>query len=131
MKYILIISIAIIAIIVFYIAFTQEDFIKLRYSQSKIQELLLKEFPIGTQDEIIISALNKKGIKYNHYKNMGFLKQEPPKDKVVGMQSIRAYLGRYRSFPIPFITASVVAYFGFNEQGKLIDIWVWKTYDSL
>ena len=59
----------------------------------------------------------------------GFLDQREPGDlSTVGSMSIRAQVGSY--WGIPFLTY-VTVFWGFNGDGKLIDIWVWKTRDVL
>jgi hypothetical protein len=46
----------------------------------------------------------------------------------VGQKHIRAEMGHYHT--LPFIT-SISVFWAFDEEGKLIDIWVWKTVDGL
>jgi hypothetical protein len=42
--------------------------------------------------------------------------------------SIRASLGNYQGIPFQ---ANVTVFWGFDENGKLIGIWVWKTWDAI
>lgn len=49
-------------------------------------------------------------------------------ETVVGVKSIRVHLGQYK---IPLVTCDVLAFLGFDENGKLIDVAIKKEYDSL
>lgn len=49
--------------------------------------------------------------------------------KTIGVKSITARLGEYVSFPVGFTTV-VEASWGFNEEGKLIEVWVNKAVDG-
>jgi hypothetical protein len=51
---------------------------------------------------------------------------------VVGTKHIRASLGNYTDFSqgIPF-PANVTAFWGFDEQARLVDVRVWRTTDGL
>ncbi len=59
----------------------------------------------------------------------GFLDQrEPGNLSTVGSMSIRSEVGSYQG--IPFLTY-VTVFWGFDGDGQLIDIWVWKTRDVI
>jgi hypothetical protein len=58
----------------------------------------------------------------------GFLDQRVHPSPIVGEKSIRAHLGSYQGLPWKVF---VTVFWGFDHQGKLIDVWVWKTYDTL
>lgn len=81
-----------------------------------------------------VLALETRGYKPVPSKGKGFWRQESYEPMtVVGVSSIRVNLGDYRSaltFFFLFIT-NVTAFWGFDAEGKLIDIWVWKTTDAL
>ena len=49
--------------------------------------------------------------------------------KIVGSSSLEMHLGEYRELPIPLST-DVTAFWGFDGNGRLIDVWVWKTTDG-
>ena len=42
--------------------------------------------------------------------------------------SIRASIGDYQGFPLK---ANVTVFWGFDKDGHMTDIWVWKMWDSL
>ena len=98
----------------------------LKKDPQAIREELLREKPVGTSMGEIERWLTKdKKLEFTKVKT-GFLKQDVVPTVVVGVKSIHAKLGEYRS---PLLT-TVVAYWGFNERGDLIDVWVWKTTDG-
>ena len=59
----------------------------------------------------------------------GFFRNEPLNEATIGVKSITATLGDYVSFPVGF-TTRVVAKWGFNDKGELIDLWVNKSADG-
>jgi hypothetical protein len=89
---------------------------------------LIQETPRGLTLLDVEKILKNRGLVPIVSSTAGFLKQENGLSEVVGAQSIRAHLGDYRS-SLFFIT-SVTAFWGFDENGELIDIWVWKTQDG-
>lgn len=58
----------------------------------------------------------------------GFYHQGINEPTVIGKKSIRASLGDYQDIPFK---ANVTVFWGFDDEGKLLDIWVWKTWDGL
>lgn len=89
----------------------------------------LKETPIGSSINDVEEILRVKGQKPQITLNAGFVKQEKRTLQVIGNQSIKLHLGTYRSSP--YSHTSVTVFWGFNDQQRLIDIWVWKSTDSL
>ena len=89
---------------------------------------MLKETPVSMKFNKVINKLETMNYDLKVSKNAGFLKQEKGQSKTVGVNSIRVHLGDYWTFP--FFRTSVTAFWGFDEDGKLIEIWVWKTTDS-
>ena len=100
----------------------------LKLDAESIRHELLQQTPIGTSLNDVEKNLKSKGLSPRVSLNTGFSKREKGSTKVVGSQFIRASLGEYRS-SLFFIT-SVSVYWGFDENGKLIEIWVWKTQDG-
>lgn len=101
----------------------------MRKEASEIEQALLQEKPIGTQMSEIERWLRDEKNLAPMVSEVGFFKQRPPPSRVVGSRSIRARLGEYYRFPF-LLRTSVVAYWGFDENNELIDIWVWKTTDA-
>ena len=114
----------------------------LRRSPREIERSLHRHTPIGMPD-IEARALIRgswpqeppyadAGVTYEGDAR-GFVKQEPPRPPVVvGATSAKAYLGWYWSFEsiLPFRT-DVTAFWAFDDKGKLVEVWVWKTTDVL
>jgi hypothetical protein len=100
----------------------------MRKDPSTIEQALLREKPLGTQMAEIERWLAHDKKLAPTASNVGFLRQHPPPSRVVGVKSIKAKLGEYFSFPL--LRTSVVAFWGFNERGELIEVWVWKTIDA-
>ena len=101
----------------------------LRKSQEQIRENILTLTPIGTsmEDVIKVIEINKKWeVRYISYEQ-GYLYQGAGERKTIGEKSIRVFMGDYGNI---FVT-SVTVFWGFHEDSKLIDIWVWKDKDSL
>jgi len=65
----------------------------------------------------------------NKSMNTGFMRQENGKEELVGQKAIWAHLGGHRSGLLQ--TTSVSAYWGFDKEDKLIDIWIRSENDSL
>lgn len=85
-------------------------------------------------DEVIAFINSQKSWKIAYIsEKTGFSKQgKGVPSTVVGVKSIRTEIGEYRDpqFGFIFIT-SVTVFWGFDENSKLIDIYVWKTTDAL
>ena len=103
--------------------------INFRKSEEKIQENLLKVTPLGTsmEDVLRVIEINKKW-------ELVWISTEYPHndtnlhaDYIIGDKSIKAYIG---NFGIIFET-SVEAYWGFDENDKLIEIGIRKTTNTL
>lgn len=102
----------------------------LRADPTKIRSRLLQSTPIGTSfEEVEAWVLRTQKLKPTVSMTAGFFKQEATGDSTVGVQSIRVTLGDYLSFP--FLRTTVVAFWGFDAHGRLIDVWIWKTRDGL
>ena len=101
----------------------------LRKSQEQITKDILKLTPIGTdiKDVVHVIETNEKWEWSGHINPNGFLKQPAPPEPrtTVGTQSIRVLIGDYRNI---FVT-SVTVFWGFDENSKLVDVWVWKNTD--
>jgi hypothetical protein len=99
-----------------------------RRSRRAIRRDLLVATPIGTQYREALRALQKRFKDVHVNAESGFLRQEPGREDVVGVRSIEVHLGRCYRFP--FGITSVDAFWGFDSEGRLLDVWVWKTTDA-
>jgi hypothetical protein len=93
---------------------------------------LLKKTPLGSSFQEVRALVERRGWLDPYYiGTSGFLKQEPGLPVVeVGVTSLRGRLGHYWQLPLLFRT-DVTAFWGFDKDGRLIDVWVWKTTDAL
>lgn len=101
----------------------------LRKSQEQITEDILKLTPIGTSMEDVIKVIESRRkweLEHINYEN-GYRYRKEKEDKIIGEKSIRVFIGDYRNV---FVT-SVTVFWGFDENSKLIEVWVWKDQDSL
>lgn len=102
----------------------------LRKSPEKLRLEMLKKTPIGMQLDEVEKIARTMGEHTTVSLTTGFPKQEIGDKRIVGVKSIRTDIGDYWAIPpLPMIT-SVTYFWGFDENGKLIDIWVWKTTDA-
>jgi hypothetical protein len=97
-------------------------------SETSIRASLLKQTPIGSSLSDVRAFVAKRGwLDRSYVGTNGFLKQEVGSPiQVVGVSSICGQLGHYW---LPFRT-DVTAFWGFDANGRLIDVWVWKTTDA-
>ena len=101
----------------------------LRRSDDHIRGQLLRHTPLGTNMTDVRKFIESKGWKVDQYReDVGFLDQRTRPNTVVGKKHIRAELGAYQDIPW---RAYVTVFWGFDEQSRLIDIWVWKAWDAL
>lgn len=100
-----------------------------RTDAETIRRNFLAQTPVGTSFEDVMGKLSARGYRAIPSLTAGFLRQEKGQLAVtVGVSSIRADIGDYWTFP--FLTTSVSAFWGFDAEGKLMDIWIWKTTDA-
>lgn len=101
---------------------------ELRKSEARIQQDILEVAPIGSDMSTVISMLQQKGYEIVWInRNSGFSDQRVRPAKVKGEMSIRSNFGDYRGF---IFMVNVTVFFAFDEEGKLLDVWVWKTKDA-
>ncbi len=101
----------------------------LRRSETSIRKLLLKEVPLGSPMAQVEQQVVKHKWKLHYIReDGGFHDQRTRPSTVTGDKSMGAWLGDYRGFPF---MVDVSVFWAFDANGKLIDIWVWKTWDSL
>jgi hypothetical protein len=102
--------------------------VSLRGSEASIKKRMEQLTPIGSSYEAALGKLTQKFGRVQANERTGFLLQEGAHQEVVGVKSIRVHLGSYYHFPLG--STSVDAFWGFDDQGKLIKVWIWKTTDA-
>lgn len=97
-----------------------------RRSTPRIRARLLDLAPLGSSFETVEAVIQSESWSYSVDKNRGFFDQRSHPARIVGTTHIEANLGNYVDVPLPFIT-NITVFWGFDAQGQLIDIWVWRT----
>lgn len=118
-----------LAVLVLFVT-TGASSISLRRSEATIRESILSFTPLGTSPDAVQAFVKKEGWKSQGFDSRsGFIKQEPSgKSEVIGTSHIHASLGHHWTFP--FLRTDVTAYWGFDKDGGLVDVWIWKTTDA-
>jgi len=92
----------------------------------RVQKEMLEKTPIGTTFDQVLSFCKSNELKCRQSNDAGYLNQKT--GEVVGVRSIWAVLSERRDAPLSITSISV--YWGFDKEGRLLDIWVWKTVDA-
>ncbi len=87
---------------------------------------LLEKTPIGASFDEVLAFCAQRKLKCKQSKTAGYFDHKS--GKTVGVQSIWAGISEQKETPLTVTIFS--AYWGFNKDGKLIDVWVWKTVDA-
>jgi hypothetical protein len=97
-------------------------------SEETLQNDILKLTPLGTSiDEVIKIIKTRKKWRITQISNdHGYIYQKSYPLKEIGNKSIRAEIGEYGFI----LVTNVTIFWGFDENSKLIDVWVWKTTDG-
>ena len=101
----------------------------LRRSEGYLTQYILELMPLGTEFDRVSEYIQaKKWLVSSASTEHGFLRQDGKRPFTVGAKHIRASIGEYQGFP--FIV-DVTVFWGFDDKGRLIDVWVWKTANGL
>lgn len=100
-----------------------------RRPDAALHEVVFGKTPLGSSMEEVRTVVQQEGWELRRFDTQrGFHDQRARPDRVSGAKHIQANLGDYQSLPF---TANVTVFWGFDETGRLIDVWVWKTVDGL
>jgi len=116
----------------------------LRRSSENIRENILRLTPMGTDIHDVIDVIKGREdwrVRYISFEG-GFVRPGPPIPEwpvtetsaghsVVGEQSIRVFIGSYRAWYKFFLATFADIFWGFDEDGKLIYVYVWKVVAGL
>jgi hypothetical protein len=89
--------------------------------------MLLRAAPKGSSMEQVLALCQKRGFRCQRSDTAGFLNQDT--GQAVGVRSVWATIKTGRSLMLPFVS-STAAYWGFDQEGRLLDVWVWRTIDA-
>jgi hypothetical protein len=93
-----------------------------------IREVLLTQTPVGTSSDNVAQVLQAHNYTMSRAK-IGYVRRTGDSSfEEVGVTSIKADLGKY--YTTPFSTTDVTGHWGFDVDGKLVNIWVSKGEDT-
>ena len=95
-------------------------------SEEQIKKELLEKTPIGTEMSVVTAYCISEKLKCNRSDTTGYIDRHT--GKVVGVKSIWAPLDMRRTSPLTINSTEVN--WGFDKDGHLLDIFVWKTIDA-
>jgi hypothetical protein len=129
MRAIAIVLTGLFAVILSYIAWEYLSTLNLRQDAKIIREQVLTQTPVGSDMKKVEEYCLRHTKPCSGSVESGFLKQELGEPMIVlGKKSIRGEFGNYRASL--YTTGSISVFWGFDESDKLIDVWIWKTYDG-
>jgi hypothetical protein len=89
--------------------------------------MLLRAAPKGSSMEQVLALCQKRGFQCHRSDTAGYLNQDT--DQVVGVRSVWGRIKMVRPLVLP-IVSSTEANWGFDQEGRLLDVWVWRTIDA-
>jgi hypothetical protein len=95
-------------------------------SETEMRSQLLEKTPRGASFNQVLQYCAINNLKCFQSNNAGYLNQDS--GEVVGVKSIWSVIDEHQEAPLK--KASISAYWGFDANSRLIDIWVWKTVDA-
>ncbi|WP_139798667.1 hypothetical protein [Andreprevotia lacus] len=95
-------------------------------SQQSLRRDVLLATPIGTKLVDVLNFCKNAKIDCRPNYQAGYLNQDA--GSVVGVKSVYGILKRQDLY---LVHLSSEVNWGFDKDGKLIDVWVWNTADSL
>ena len=100
----------------------------MRAPSNVIERRLLRATPMGSSMAAVAGYASRRGWTVEVDTTRGFLDQRDGPVTLRGAQSMRAIVAEYRGLPW---LVSVTVHWAFDDDGELIDIWVWKVADAL
>lgn len=94
---------------------------------SSERDELLRVAPKGSSIEQVLNLCQTRGLQCQRSDTAGYLDQDT--GKVVGVRSVWATLKTESSSVLPTVSTTS-AYWGFDKEGRLLDVWVWHTTDA-
>ena len=95
-------------------------------NESWIRKELLEKTPTGTSMNQVLELCSREKMTCKRSDSAGYLNQDTGKG--VGVKSIWGIFLERKTTPLTIVTVEV--FWGFDKDGKLLDIWVWKTVDA-
>lgn len=108
------------------------QFSGLRRADSSIRSGILSATPLGSDPDAVLAVIRAKEWSTHGYVQQGFHRQAAGvRSELIGKSSIRASLGDYHGPPYFVFSTNVTAFWGFDENRRLIEVWIWRTTDAL
>jgi len=95
-------------------------------NEEKVREQLLKKTPLGSDMAQVLRFCAQENLQCKSSERTGYLNQHT--GQTIGVKSVWGAVYKRRTTPLTI--TSVEAYWGFDKDGRLIDIWAWKTIDA-
>lgn len=93
---------------------------------AEIRAGLVKETPLGAEMSRVLAFCKREKMQCKRSDTAGFLNQDT--GQIVGVKSVWGLVTERKSSPLS--TTSTEAYWGFDKDGHLLDVWVWRTTDA-
>ena len=95
--------------------------------EGRVRKEILEKTPIGIKFEEVLRFCKDQNLNCSSSKNTGYFDRNDKKE--VGIQSIWVVLEKKVTSPVT--VRWIGAYWGFDENGELIDVMIRRTVDSL
>jgi len=113
----------------------------MRRPHRNVRNYILRQTPLGTSmDDVISFAGRRAGWRIPRVnREHGFLHRGEPipgwpvsalsGHSVIGEMSVRVYAERYHAWYKLFVPTGVTVFWGFDTEGNLIEVFVWKAHE--
>ena len=123
--------IAVLCLLLIFVDFVAIIMNPMRWSQENVRSYALELTPLGTSMEDVIAVVKREkrwAIDRIIYEKGYIYPPGKPDISIMSEKSIKVHAGTYRSFTMYIYTVSTIVtiYWGFDEDGNLIDIYVQK-----
>ena len=96
---------------------------------SRLQKEVLLATPLGSDIDSVFAHCKSHYPDCKRDDEVGFYKQEiGESNRGVGNKHVKAFLGEFRKSE--YIIGVTSIFWGFDKNGSLIEVWVWRTYDG-
>jgi len=95
-------------------------------TEEQVRADILQKTPIGIDMNQVMAFCASQKLVCKSSNTAGYLNQHT--SKIVGVKSVWTVISEQRLTPLTITTKS--CFWGFDKDGRLIDVWVWKTTDA-
>lgn len=106
----------------------------IRWPEGYLKSHVLEITPLGAEFDHVMSLIKKRNWEIKRFsEEWGFRYRGKKGPKTIGdkyiMACLGSYMGSYLGVPVPF-RVYVYVYWGFDLEGRLTDIWIYKEMDA-